>query len=91
MKPFDVRFRPGFGHAVYSGSANERETDFYSNHTKAQSRCDALNRDLKKAAQRTKRKCMCCPTEFQSEGIGNRLCASCSGKVGRLGKQWANA
>lgn len=86
MKPFEVRFRRGFGHAVYSGSTNGRETDFYPKSESAQRRCDALNRDLKKAAQKAKRKCMCCGTTFNSEGIHNRLCGrpTCRGVGGGM-------
>ena len=29
--------------------------------------------------QLTPRKCLCCRTQFLSEGIGNRVCASCKG------------
>lgn len=91
MKKFEVR-RLGAGrYAVYNRSVNQRESGVYSTSDSAQTRCEALNLRVEKAKATTKRKCLCCPTEFQSEGIGNRLCASCSGKVGRLGKQWANA
>lgn len=77
MRPFEVRFRTGLGHAVYSGSTNERKTDFYPNPETARDRCDTLNRNQEKSNNRTRRNCMCCGAEFDSEGIHNRLCRRC--------------
>lgn len=35
--------------------------------------------ELERAEKRTRRNCMCCGTPFMSEGIHNRLCATCRG------------
>ena len=37
-----------------------------------------------KPSQRVARKCLCCPTQFLSEGPHNRLCPNCSGSVSRM-------
>lgn len=31
-------------------------------------------------AKKTRRRCMCCTSEFDSWGIGNRLCRDCRGR-----------
>ena len=43
--------------------------------------------DMKARAAMRIRPCLCCGTSFESEGIHNRLCASC-GTGGRLGREW---
>lgn len=53
MKKFEVRYRPKFGHTVYCGSTNERETGYFDTASEAQKRCDRLNRDLEKAGNDT--------------------------------------
>lgn len=41
--------------------------------------CDELQRAADKAAKRGPRPCIRCQTEFNSEGIHNRMCGRCRG------------
>lgn len=84
MKPFEVRTRSD-GHAVYHRKANQRKSGFYSDIDLALTICDRINRKHLEASLKTTRKCMCCSTKFQSQGIHNRLCGNC-GRSG-LGKE----
>ena len=54
-----------------------RISGVYATQREAESRRDVLIEANRKKHQSRKRPCMCCAKTFVSEGIHNRLCATC--------------
>lgn len=74
---YRVEYLPGRGHYVVDPDGN-RVTDFDSQ-KRMRSICATKQRAADLAKKRMDRPCLRCGTSFASEGIHNRMCASCRG------------
>jgi hypothetical protein len=96
-KPQHARYRieylPGKGHAVLDPSGRIA-IDPTPVREVAQAACAHLQAEADRKAKRGPRPCLCCGTEFESEGIHNRMCARCRVRgdaLGAYGYQGADA
>jgi hypothetical protein len=74
--PFTVEFFAKRGYAVVSESGQVVSTCHHSQ-AQAQIACDGKIAAWQRAAKVTVRACMRCRSDFESEGIHNRMCSRC--------------
>lgn len=71
-----VNWISGRGYVVVDGNGREVSGP-YSDKNKALMAAEAMRREADAKAKRGPRPCLCCGTEFPSEGVHNRLCSRC--------------
>lgn len=82
---FTVQYNKAHGYAVYSPSG-VRVGVWFETKAGATVSCSHEQRKADAAAKRVIRPCLCCRTEFQSEGFHNRLCGRCRGAGDMMGE-----
>lgn len=82
---FTVQFVAGQGHCLFDPDG-KRVGTAYGSAIQARARCGHQQKLADAAARRIVRPCMCCRKEFQSDGIGNRLCQNCRGASDAAGE-----
>lgn len=73
---FRVEYRSGKGYFVQD-AAGARVSSYFAREDPALTARDGAQKTWDAKHKRKPRPCLCCGRVFQSEGVHNRLCASC--------------
>jgi hypothetical protein len=77
VPPRKFLVKPWQGEFVVVSPEGEYVGEAMPNRRLALELCERIQEAADKKAQRKIRPCLCCRTDFQSEGVHNRLCGKC--------------